>query len=71
MITTFMGYLYDYKHLLHETDDVGGEITNTYTATTDQEFGEMPICSSTWGTNRLSYDLAEAKNLGPLVILDR
>ena len=36
-----MGYLYDYKHLLHETDDVGGEITNTYATTTDQEFGDL------------------------------
>src|ERR1700728_70792 len=32
-----MGFLYDYKKLLHETDDIGGEITNTYATTSDGE----------------------------------
>jgi RHS repeat-associated protein len=36
-----MGFLYDYKKLLHETDDVGGEITNTYATTSDGEFGDL------------------------------
>ena len=35
------GFLYNYKHLLHETDEIGGEITKTYTSTTDDEFGDL------------------------------
>ncbi|HXE56245.1 MAG TPA: hypothetical protein VN541_24675 [Tepidisphaeraceae bacterium] len=35
------GFLYDYKKLLHETDAVGGSISNTYLTTTDEEFGDL------------------------------
>ena len=35
------GFLYDYRHLLHETDGVGGDVTKTYTTTTDDEFGDL------------------------------
>ena len=35
------GFLYDYKKLLTETDDVGGEVSNLYATTTDQEFGDL------------------------------
>jgi RHS repeat-associated protein len=35
------GYLYDYKRLLHETDDVGGAITRTYASDTSDEFGDL------------------------------
>ena len=35
------GYLYDYKKLLAETDEVGGEVSNLYTTTTDQEYGDL------------------------------
>jgi RHS repeat-associated protein len=35
------GFLYDYKKLLAETDDVGGEVSNLYATTTDQEFGDL------------------------------
>ena len=35
-----MGFLYDYKKLLNETDG-DGEITNTYATTSDQEFGDL------------------------------
>jgi YD repeat-containing protein len=35
------GYLYDYKRMLHETDDVGGDITRTYASDTTDEFGDL------------------------------
>jgi RHS repeat-associated protein len=35
------GYLYDYKRLLHETDDIGGSITQTYASDTNDEFGDL------------------------------
>ena len=36
-----VGYLYDDKRLLHETDDVGGDVSNTYAAGTQEEFGDL------------------------------
>ena len=36
------GFLYDHKHLLHETEDgVGGEVSKTYASTCDDEFGDL------------------------------
>ncbi len=36
-----VGFLYDYKRLLHEIDEVGGDISNTYATTTTEEFGDL------------------------------
>ena len=36
-----VGFLYDGKRLLHETDEVGGEVTNTYAAGTSDEYGDL------------------------------
>lgn len=35
------GFLYDFARLLHETDEVGGEISNTYAVSTQDEFGDL------------------------------
>jgi YD repeat-containing protein len=35
------GYRYDGVNLLQETDDIGGDAENTYSSTTDQEFGDL------------------------------
>jgi YD repeat-containing protein len=35
------GFLYDGKRLLHETDEVGGEVTNSYAARTSDEYGDL------------------------------
>ncbi|HEY2586667.1 MAG TPA: hypothetical protein VGI81_12960 [Tepidisphaeraceae bacterium] len=35
------GFLYDGKRLLHETDEVGGEVTNSYAAGTSDEYGDL------------------------------
>ncbi len=34
-------YLYDLQRILHETEDVGGEITRTYACSTTDEFGDL------------------------------
>ncbi len=34
-------YLYDLQRILHETDDVGGEVTRTYACSTTDEFGDL------------------------------
>ena len=36
-----IGYLYDHKRLLHETDEVGGEVSKTYTSDATDEFGNL------------------------------
>src|SRR5882757_1134012 len=36
-----VAFLYDYKRLLHETDEVGGDISQTYATTTTEEFGDL------------------------------
>ena len=36
-----IGYLYDYKRLLHETDTVGGVVTKTYASGATDEFGDL------------------------------
>jgi YD repeat-containing protein len=35
------GFLYDYKKLIAETEDVGGDIVKSYDTTSDQEFGDL------------------------------
>ena len=35
------GFLYDFSRLLHETDEVGGQINNTYAVSTQDEFGDL------------------------------
>jgi YD repeat-containing protein len=36
-----VGYLFDVKRLLHETDEVGGEVNRTYASGTQDEFGDL------------------------------
>jgi RHS repeat-associated protein len=39
---TAVGFLFDHKHLLHETEGgVGGEISKTYATTCDEEYGDL------------------------------
>jgi RHS repeat-associated protein len=36
-----VGFLYDFKRLLHETDEVGGAISRTFASDTTDEFGDL------------------------------
>jgi len=36
-----VAFLYDYKRLLHETDEVGWRHSQTYATTTTEEFGDL------------------------------
>src|SRR5262249_60733904 len=35
------GFLYDQQRILHETDDIGGDISTTYATSTTDEFGDL------------------------------
>jgi YD repeat-containing protein len=39
--SSVLGYLYDHKKLLQETDDVGGDILKTYASDTTEEYGDL------------------------------